>query len=293
MTLSFGSHERLERSLDIEVEGSFLQSGRSTTSYLRRDVGPNPFRDASAQATLWPGIGLNGEDAIAMPIAYTHRRLDYDTGPGTGGFTSYQIASGIGIHPHAMMEISGHLGGAWLWDNGTGRELSAFTFSTTMGFTYFDDGYEDPDHIGGGLGVARRAGYLADGSALTWGWRIEAFADVALLKGRTGGRFRMAVEQLSIPGGPAEPRDLGFQSSFSTEWFLVPVSMLQIGIHHMATGQCPGSAALAGEAFCHSVGGFLRVTDRSWAEASEEPAASLPNHLATDGKVREGEIFSP
>ena len=139
-----------------------------------------------------------------------------------------------------------------------------------MGFTYYEDGYGTPDHIGGGFGVARRAGYLADGSALTWGWRIEAFADVALLKGRTGGRFRMAVEQLSRPGAPAEPRDLGFQSSFSTEWFMVPSPMLQIGIHHVATDQCAGSASLAGDSFCHSIGAFFRVTDRSPIKESDQ-----------------------
>ncbi len=94
-----------EGGADLEIEGSMLHAGSFATSYLRRDVGPHPFWDASATATLWPRRAFESEAAAVLPVSVTLRRVAIDRPEGGAGFASQRFSSGFGIHPYTP-EIS-------------------------------------------------------------------------------------------------------------------------------------------------------------------------------------------
>ena len=116
--------EKLERGrggVDIEVEGALWHGGKYGTSYVRRDIGPYPFLDASARATLWPRLAFERDGALTLPVAAELRHVEVDRPDGVYAFTSHRLSSGFGLKPYSSDFTHG-----WLEIVGAGWEQVAF-----------------------------------------------------------------------------------------------------------------------------------------------------------------------
>jgi hypothetical protein len=158
------------------------------------------------------------------------------------------------------------LGGSWVWDHHTRQSLGAFTFSFGMGMRGNLDRDKQGDYIGFGFAIARRAGFMADGSGLLTRWRGEANLEMRAMDTRLGGSVRYATEHLSMP---LDQRDLGFRHVLATEWFYAPAKGLELGANHVATDRWMGTLAPTGE-WSHTLGLFVRLTGKCGCEPKED-----------------------
>src|SRR6185503_21193367 len=165
------------------------------------------------------------------------------------------------------INLSTFLGGSWLWDPTTHQDLSAFTFGVAGAIRGELDRH-DEDTLTVGFAAARRAGFLADGSALTRRWRIEGHAGLDMLHNRTGGSIRVAFEHLSLPLAAQTRPEIGFQHAITTEWFFAFVPALHFGVHHASTDRCMATPPADRGAWCPQLGAFLRVGER-WSEKAK------------------------
>ena len=172
------------------------------------------------------------------------------------------------------INVSAFLGASWLWDRETHQDMSTFTFAFA-GAIRGELDKERSDQLSIGLGVARRAGFLADASALTRGWRIETNAGLDLFHHRTGGSLRMAFEQLQLPLEPKTRPEIGFRHALASEWYFAFVPMLQVGLHHASTDRCVTPPGAEGGRWCHQLGFFLRAGG-GWSAKKEAPEANTP-----------------
>jgi hypothetical protein len=120
----FGAVRDGELGADLSLEASASHSTAVSSSFLRPDVGPRPFLEARADATLWPRIGGGDDHAWVVPVTAGARRLELDTGSGTAGFTSTRVSSGVGIRDYRKAATGG-----WFELAGVGYEKA--TFDTT------------------------------------------------------------------------------------------------------------------------------------------------------------------
>jgi hypothetical protein len=107
---------------DVEIEGAFWHAGRYGTAFVRRDIGPFAFRDASARATLWPRLAAEKGIGITLPVSYEIRHVDVDRPEGVFAFDSQRVSSGFGIKPHVSKISHG-----WFEIVGLGWEKVAFS----------------------------------------------------------------------------------------------------------------------------------------------------------------------
>jgi hypothetical protein len=333
---------KLGTGVDTEVEASFTHSGRYGTSFLRRDVGNQPFRDANARLTLWPRVAMTSDMVLTMPVSAAVRNVhvgDESSASagqeGGSGYEALRLASGLWVKPFTdemihgwfqffglswdsvrftrpdaapatrlsdvnrlelkaldvdgvvgtasgdvALNLNGHIGGTWLWDAPAKAEVSAFTGSLAVGvYGLFNDDidHEHHDRMGAGVGFTREGGFLADGSALTLSWRLEAFLETSILHGRVGGSARVITEQLSKQDATGGLVDDGFQGAVATEWYLAPTSFLQLGVTHTSTQRCLPGPESEGVSWCHRLGFFTRLFDREVSKRKvPEPVSEPP-----------------
>jgi hypothetical protein len=103
----FGELESKEAGVDVEVDASLAHATAVSTTLLRPDVGPHPFWEGNASATVWPRIGKDHDEAFVVPVTVGARRLELDAGDGLRGFTSHRVSSGIGLRDYAKHTASG------------------------------------------------------------------------------------------------------------------------------------------------------------------------------------------
>ena len=106
---AFGSRTEKEVGADVSLDASAAHATLLSTSFLRPDIGPHPFLDTQAQATLWPRFGLTDEFGWVLPVTAGARRVDVDTGGATAGFTSTRVSSGIGMRSYRKESNTGLL----------------------------------------------------------------------------------------------------------------------------------------------------------------------------------------
>jgi hypothetical protein len=171
---------------------------------------------------------------------------------------------------------SAYVGGSWLWDPVTHREMSAFTFALAS-TTRIDIDDDHHDAILTESSVSRRAGFLADATAMTRSWRFESGIGVTLKDDRLGGSFRSAVEQLAIAPLSGDDYDAGWRESFATEWYFAVVPHVKLGFFHVATNRCAPRMVGADGDFCQQLGAFVRIEEK-WAskEEKEEERVGAP-----------------
>jgi hypothetical protein len=123
----FGDLDTKEMGVDVELDASLAHAPAVSTTFLRPDVGPHPFWEGSASATVWPRIGKDDDEAFVVPITVGARRLELDAGDGLRGFTSQRVASGIGLRDYAKHTASG-----WFEVVGVGWEQARFDASPLL-----------------------------------------------------------------------------------------------------------------------------------------------------------------
>src|SRR5258706_941588 len=261
-------------------------------SYQVRRVefdGANGFAGGFTSTRFASGFGIRDFDTKQTHgwveiLGVAWEKTAFDAAPGLprprlGGVERFdlKLAHADAMYGEAASDMrlgaSAYVGGSWLWDSTTRNEVSAFAFALAVSLRHVpkrDDTHGD--ELGGGLGISRRAGFMADGSALTQGWRVEAFSDVMLFKRRAGGAFRMGAEQVTSPIGGGDP---GFRSIYTSEWFLGLGSALHLGFFHVSTDRCPAVVSPIGE-WCHQVGVFLRVNAETAPPAPPPPPPPPP-----------------
>jgi hypothetical protein len=102
--------------VDLELEGALFQGGKYGTSFVRTDLGPYPFLDASGRATVAPRLAADKNVGLILPVAAEIHHVEVDRPEGVGGYTSERVSSGLGVRPftpnlsHGWFEI---VGGGW------------------------------------------------------------------------------------------------------------------------------------------------------------------------------------
>jgi hypothetical protein len=235
--------------------------GGFTSRRVSSGLGVRDYR-AESNGSWWELAGVSYENATFAGPAATAEKVE---------LRGLSMRHFLFASEHDMtLDAETNIGGAWVWDAGRQRQVSTVAGRAGLVARLITNG-ERRDWFEIGAAVARDAGWLGDGTGLTTSWRIEAPAEISMQGDRIGGAVRVAAESLEIPAGLAAGRD-GWRATFTTEWHVALAQGVLVGFHHATTNAC----VVAGDAYCHVFGGFLRLTG-AWprrheaAPAEEEP----------------------